>query len=162
MRPWSLATVIVLTLSLVNAVAYQARRRAKAHAAASPEPVAGNTPAPDAGIPLQPPSPPAVATAPGLPPRADPREDDRGLLLVTSAPRGILVEVDGEARDLTPARLNLSPGHHQVVLREGARVLTDEAVEVHTGSAAVVVYTLDAPRPAEPGEVPVAAVQAEP
>jgi len=140
MRPWSLAAVIVITLSLVNGVAYLARRRALARAAALP----------------------ASAPSPGLPPRVDPHEAAPGLLLVTTTPRGLLGEVDGEARDLTPARVLLSPGHHQVVLKEGARVLTDETVEVHGGAAAVIAYTLEAPRTAEPEQVPVAAVQEDP
>ena len=159
MRPWSLAALIVVTLALVNGMAYRARHGARVHAAPAPAAVADGALAPDAGCALQPVPAVALAPSPAATPTPDTRSIDAGLLLVTTTPRGILVEVDGEGRDLTPVRLELSPGHHQVVLKEGARVLADESVEIRSGSAAVIVHALDAPPPPEPVEAPVAAVQ---
>ncbi|NTX03226.1 PEGA domain-containing protein [Myxococcus sp. CA040A] len=53
-----------------------------------------------------------------------------GLLLVTSTPPGLVVQVDGKAVDLTPARLPLRAGTYRVALAQGDRRLVEETVEL--------------------------------
>jgi len=44
-----------------------------------------------------------------------------GLLLVTTTPRGLLVQVDDVPVDLTPTRASLRVGSHHVALFDGNR-----------------------------------------
>ncbi|GEN07084.1 PEGA domain-containing protein [Myxococcus fulvus] len=55
-------------------------------------------------------------------------EPRNGLLLVTSTPPGLVVQVDGKAVDMTPARLPLRPGTYRVALAQGERRLMEETV----------------------------------
>lgn len=60
-----------------------------------------------------------------------PAEEARGgLLLVTSTPPGLVVQVDGKAVDMTPARLPLRAGTYRVALMQGDRKLVEESVEL--------------------------------
>ncbi|WP_163863939.1 PEGA domain-containing protein [Myxococcus eversor] len=69
--------------------------------------------------------------------RAQPKEEPAvleeprgGLLLVTSTPPGLVVQVDGKAVDMTPARLPLRAGTYRVALAQGDRKLVEETVEL--------------------------------
>jgi hypothetical protein len=57
-------------------------------------------------------------------------EPAEGMLLVTSNPSGLLVEVDGRSMDLTPAKVRLEPGVHTVALLRGSQRLHERRVEI--------------------------------
>ncbi|MCP3168425.1 PEGA domain-containing protein [Myxococcus qinghaiensis] len=75
----------------------------------------------------------AAATAARAQPKEEPavlEEPRGGLLLVTSTPPGLVVQVDGKAVDMTPARLPLRAGTYRVALAQGDRRLVEETVEL--------------------------------
>ncbi|WP_338863512.1 PEGA domain-containing protein [Myxococcus stipitatus] len=72
----------------------------------------------------------ARVQAPKEEPSALPEETRGGLLLVTSTPPGLVVQVDGKAVDMTPARLPLRAGTYRVALVQGDRKLVEESVEL--------------------------------
>ncbi|WP_342376499.1 PEGA domain-containing protein [Myxococcus stipitatus] len=72
----------------------------------------------------------ARVQAPKEEPAAQPEEARGGLLLVTSTPPGLVVQVDGKAVDMTPARLPLRAGTYRVALVQGDRKLVEESVEL--------------------------------
>ncbi|QSQ12857.1 PEGA domain-containing protein [Myxococcus landrumensis] len=72
----------------------------------------------------------ARVQAPKEEPAALPEEARGGLLLVTSTPPGLVVQVDGKAVDMTPARLPLRAGTYRVALVQGDRKLVEESVEL--------------------------------
>ncbi len=85
------------------------------------------------------------------------------LLLVTSTPSGILVEVDGKRMDFTPARLKVSPGAHTVVLMQGDQRLYERRVEVQEeGMIAVDADLTERLRPPTPAPVSVESAHALP
>jgi len=112
MRPGHVATLVVLALSLVNGMGYLARRKPRAPPVSPAVATVQDVTPPDARGPLPAAPPAAVVAAPTVPPPAPEKQDANGLLLVTTTLCGILVEVDGEGRDLMPARLYLLPGRH--------------------------------------------------
>lgn len=131
----------------------------KVEVAAAPRP----TPARSA------PRPAPVAVAPKPAPekveRAEPRPTDApapivtgtGMLLVSTTPRGLLVQVDGAPLDLTPMRVPVKVGTRRVALFDGDRRVFETSVEVFEGQVATVLKDLSvelAPR--------VAAVDARP
>jgi hypothetical protein len=76
--------------------------------------------------------------------RAKPRERTRetqtkpeptgpGVLIVTTSPTKLLVEIDGKARDLTPARIELSAGTHSVRIIDGERALFAKEIDLDHG-----------------------------
>lgn len=65
----------------------------------------------------------ALALLDGAPPA-------RAVLIITSAPSGATVEVDGAAVGTTPARTELEPGVHDVVVRKSGRVTQTRRVEL--------------------------------
>jgi PEGA domain len=71
-----------------------------------------------------------------------------GFVRVVSEPAGALVQVDGTARGVTPVRIPLPPGRHDVVVASGSRRTTLIA-DVTGGRDAVhqVVWVPDAPTP---------------
>jgi len=79
-----------------------------------------------------------VRTASRAQAKEEPESDSEGarggLLLVTSTPPGLVVQVDGKARDLTPARLPLPAGRYRVALSHGERRLLEELVDVKEDS----------------------------
>ncbi|MCP3102186.1 PEGA domain-containing protein, partial [Myxococcus sp. K15C18031901] len=90
-----------------------------------------------------------------------------GLLLVTSTPPGLVVQVDGKNVDMTPARLSLRVGTYRVVLAHGDRKLTDETVEIAEDAVRSVNHDLTeqlapAPVAAKTAAAPPPAVVAEP
>ena len=77
------------------------------------------------------------------------------LILVTSRPTRLAIEVDGKLRDMTPAKLEVKPGTHKVVLRQGRDRLYERTVRVKKGQVALVdadVSDAFAPPPPPPPE----------
>lgn len=83
-------------------------------------------------------APPSEPEAPA-PPEVE--EAPTGLLLVTTDPPGLLIYIDGAVKDMSPARLELSPGRHRLTIRRGKRRLVDQRVFVK--KEAVVPVDLD-------------------
>ena len=102
--------------------------------APAPRVVAAPRPAPKPEEPVETPAP-APAPAP---------KSTNGMLLVSTTPRGLLVEVDGAALDLTPMRTPLKTGSHQVVLRDGDRRVFETSVDIYEGQVATVLKDLTA------------------
>lgn len=107
-----------------------------------------------------------AATAARAQPKEEPavlEEPRGGLLLVTSTPPGLVVQVDGKAVDMTPARLPLRAGTYRVALAQGDRRLVEETVKLEEDA----VHSLNrdvsgqltpvVARPAAPTSPPVAA-----
>lgn len=63
---------------------------------------------------------------------------EAGLILVTAEPAGLGVYVDGAPKDLTPTRVEVSPGRHELELRRGNQVVLRKSVSVPSGGVAVV------------------------
>jgi hypothetical protein len=119
--------------------------------------------------------PPRLALRP--PPAAVPAEPrageaggpSTGVLLISTTPRGLLVQLDGAALDLTPARATVKAGSHKVSLYDGERRILETTVQVSEGEVATLrrdltaeVEAAGAQRPREPaGEAgaPAAALQ---
>ncbi|MCB9651783.1 MAG: AgmX/PglI C-terminal domain-containing protein [Deltaproteobacteria bacterium] len=70
---------------------------------------------------------------PALPPPAPPP-----LLLVTTTPARLTIRVDGETRDMSPARLEVEPGPHVVTILRGDVVLVTRTVEAKAGRVVTV------------------------
>jgi hypothetical protein len=88
---------------------------------------------------------PGPAGSPGEgPPPASPS----GLLIVTTTPRGLLVQVDDNPVDLTPMRTRVKPGTHRIALLDGDRKVYETTVDVRDGATATLLKDLAGP--AEP------------
>jgi hypothetical protein len=79
-----------------------------------------------------------------------------GLLIVTTTPRGLLVQIDDSAVDLTPMRTRVKPGSHRVILMDGDRKVYETTVDVREGATTPLFKDLGAPEP--PVEAPRAVV----
>jgi hypothetical protein len=79
-------------------------------------------------------APPAAVAPPAVP--------SSGLLLVTTTPRGLLVQVDDVPVDLTPTRASLKVGPHRVALFDGDRKVFETGVEVKVGSPTTLARDL--------------------
>lgn len=96
-------------------------------------------------------------------PSPSPPAEIKGLLLVTSNPRGLLVHVDGVAADLTPMRSAVTTGLHRVALYDGDRKLFETLVDVTEGRPTTVVRDLSQelspapPVPTAPSSAPATA-----
>jgi hypothetical protein len=75
---------------------------------------------------------------------AEPAASGTGTLLVSTTPRGLLVQVDGTALDLTPMRAAVKVGSHRVTLFDGDRKLYETSVEIREGTASTVLKDLSA------------------
>lgn len=106
--------------------------------ASKPAPSRAKRPAPARAVArAEPPSPPAP-----------------GLLLVTSTPSGVLIEVDGKRVDFTPARIRVEPGPHTVALVQGDQRLYERRVEVQEdGVSSVDVDVSEKLRAPEPAPI---------
>lgn len=62
-----------------------------------------------------------------------PAKVEDAVLLVTTVPEGLLIELDGRPTELSPARLSVKPGRHQVRLRRGPSVLFEETLSFSSG-----------------------------
>ncbi|MBK6685584.1 MAG: hypothetical protein IPG45_14035 [Deltaproteobacteria bacterium] len=112
-------------------------------------------PPPPPPLPLPAPKPEAVAArTPRAPTRVrverePPRVNEAkssGLLIVSTTPAKMLVQVDGQARDLTPTKLDLSVGAHRVAILDGSRVVLEREINLAPG-AVVVINEVVPPEP---------------
>jgi len=83
--------------------------------------------------------PPSEAPAAAAPPAPV-----NGLLLVTTTPRGLLVQVDDVPVDLTPTRASVKVGSHRVALFDGDRKIYETNVEVKGGAPTTLLRDLSA------------------
>ncbi len=65
--------------------------------------------------------------------RREAEKEKPALLLVSTVPDRILIEIDGRPVELSPARLELDPGRHRVRLRRGKRVLYEDTLNLKAG-----------------------------
>lgn len=70
-----------------------------------------------------------------------------GVLLVTTTPPRLLVKIDGQGVELSPARLELTPGRHLVEIVQGGRVVLERSIELAAGQSAVISETFAEPQP---------------
>lgn len=86
---------------------------------------------------------------PSPPPPATP---EPAVILVTTKPARLVVRVDGEVRDMSPARLEVAPGRHRVEVFDGDRPLLSEMVIVRSGDVELINRTFERapPVPVEP------------
>jgi hypothetical protein len=103
----------------------------------------------------------AVKDDPSLGPAGSPGEapasaSPSGLLIVTTTPRGLLVQVDDSPVDLTPMRTRVKPGTHRIALLDGDRKVYETTVDVREGATSTLLKDLAGPEPAT--EAPRAAV----
>ncbi len=82
-----------------------------------------------------------------------------GLLIVTTTPRGLLVQVDDVGVDLTPMRTKVRPGSHRVTLLDGDRKVYETTVDVREGATATLLKDFP-PEPAPEAPRAVAPVAA--
>jgi hypothetical protein len=122
---------------------------------ASPSPAKAEVVTPLRPSPVRPsPRPVAAAPrpAPERPEKTEPRPTDApapivtgtGMLLVSTTPRGLLVQVDGSPLDLTPMRIPVKVGTRRVALYDGDRRVFETSVEVFEGQVATVLKDLSA------------------
>jgi hypothetical protein len=97
-----------------------------------------------------------VATSSAGPGEAPSMASPSGLLIVTTTPRGLLVQIDDSAVDLTPMRTRVKPGSHRVILMDGDRKVYETTVDVREGATTPLFKDLGAPEP--PVEAPRAVV----
>ncbi|MGQ0506448.1 MAG: PEGA domain-containing protein [Myxococcaceae bacterium] len=155
-----------------KAVAREAQARAEGAAAPVAEtkreaekPHAHTASAKPAAAPARKKSGPVVVAKGGS--AANERDGASGVLLVTSTPSGLLVEVDGRRVDFTPTRMKVEAGLHTVAIIQGDTRLYERKVEVAEDG----VHSLDPdlteklrPLPREepkPALAPAAAIVAE-
>ncbi|MBK6689505.1 MAG: PEGA domain-containing protein [Deltaproteobacteria bacterium] len=120
----------------------------------------------EAPEPAPPPPPPAPSTRtarravrdarPSRPPPAAKEDPTPAKLLVTTQPPGLTIFVDGQARDLTPAKMDLEAGRHQVRIQLGERVLLERQVNLVAGG----IESVDADLSREANVAPSAMVDA--
>lgn len=106
-------------------------------------------PTPGRPTPARPtPAPAPVARSDDKRPEPKPTEapapivTGNGMLLVSTTPRGLLVQVDGVPMDLTPMRAPAKVGSHRVALLDGDRKVYETTVEVTEGNVSTVLKDL--------------------
>ena len=129
---------------------------------AKPTPVTAPAPRPTAPTVVRkpPPPPPPRPVA-----RVTPPEPATGLLLVTSVPTGLSVEIDGKRSDFTPLRKVLEVGQHQVVVFRRDEPVYRRLVTVPKDGVATVDADLTPEKPEpkpEPVEPKVTVVEPKP
>lgn len=116
--------------------------------ASAPSPVQAPAPTPPAPAPAPTRAParrPAARPTKPAPERAEPVT---GLLLVTSVPSGLLVELDGKRADNTPLRRRLEVGPHEVTVLSPSGQTFRKIVTVEEDGIATVDADLGEPAPA--------------
>lgn len=126
------------------------------------EPARAPTPAPARPSPRPARASPRVAVVSPEPAAA---AEPVGLLVVSTVPRGLVVQLDGELLDITPLRATVKTGSHRLTLLDGERRVYEGPLEVKEGVNSVlkdVTAELAATKPAPaptpaPAPAPVAA-----
>lgn len=94
------------------------------------------------------------------PKKVEPRaEPSPGVLLVTTNPTKLLIEIDGKARDLSPARIEVPPGAHSVRIIDGERAVYSKEIDLDAGEVFALNETFG-PAPAVPEEKPATKIAA--
>ena len=68
----------------------------------------------------------------------DTKRDGTGQIIIVTRPPGLTIYVDGEPRDITPAKLTVSPGRHRIQIRLAQRELLRRIVRVAAGEVEAV------------------------
>ncbi|MGC4116682.1 MAG: PEGA domain-containing protein [Myxococcales bacterium] len=129
-------------LRIVRNLQANAKKAAAPPPAPTPAPAGPVAPKP-APEPPRAKAPPKVAVARADPPRPS-EPPANGTLLVVSTPPGILIQIDGQPSDVTPARIQVPPGAHSVVLVRGDTRLFERQVKVSSNAVASVDADLSA------------------
>ena len=128
---------------------------AKPAAAPAPPPTPTPTPTASPAKPPPPKKPPARPVAKATAERPERAEPTTGLLLVTSVPTGLSVELDGKRADNTPLRRRLDVGPHEVIVRRSDGQTFRRLVTVEEDGIATVDADLgEPPPPPEPKPTP--------
>ncbi len=77
------------------------------------------------------------------PPRPEPVASP-AILLVTSNPPRLIVKVDGQAKDMTPARLELKPGSYRITLADARKTLWEKEMRLGAGEVSTISETFAA------------------
>lgn len=77
------------------------------------------------------------------PPPAPPVAPKSAVILVTTRPERLVVHIDGEVRDLSPARIEVNPGRHRVEIFDGEKSLVSETVTVGAGDVELINRAFD-------------------
>src|SRR5262249_44601283 len=77
-----------------------------------------------------------------------------GTLIVSTTPRGLLVQVDDDAVDLTPMRTKVKPGTHRVSLLDGDRKVLETTVDIKEGGTTTLVKDIPSERAPAPEPAP--------
>ncbi len=107
-------------------------------------------PAPKPAAPVRKPVTAAPPPRPVVVARVTPPEPATGLLLVTSVPTGLSVEIDGKRSEFTPLRKLLEVGPHQVVIFRRDEAVFRRTVIVPKDGVATVDADLTPEKPTEP------------
>ncbi len=139
----------------------QAKAAASKAAAAAPAKASAEVESPQAKLALSHPAParPAPRMAAFRSPAPGPSDaaPSQGVLLISTTPRGLLVQLDGAALDLTPVRVSVKPGAHKVSLYDGERRLLETTVQVGEGEVATLRRDLSAELALSAAQKPAAA-----
>ena len=73
-------------------------------------------------------------------------------LLITTIPKGILVELDAQPVGLTPARVTTTAGRHQLKLRRGPEVLLERKIVLRPGQKLSIEKNFSTPVPSKEPE----------
>ncbi|MES1205574.1 MAG: PEGA domain-containing protein, partial [Pseudomonadota bacterium] len=93
--------------------------------------------------------------APAEAPQAPAPAPAGGLLIVSTTPRSLLVQVDETPIDLTPMRTKVKAGTHRIALLDGDRRVYETTVDVKEGGTATLLKDLSRELQAEaPAESP--------
>ena len=71
-------------------------------------------------------------------PSTDKPADEPGQIIVVTRPPGLTIYLDGDPRDITPAKLTVKPGRHRVQIRLAQRELFRKTVRVAAGEVEAV------------------------
>ncbi|MBX2811814.1 MAG: PEGA domain-containing protein [Myxococcales bacterium] len=84
-----------------------------------------------------------------------PSPAQQATLLVTTTPNGLIIEVDNESVDLSPAQILLTPGRHRVRLLEGQYIRYDKIHSFGSGQTVTIKHQppkQQTPRAAKPNK----------
>ena len=74
-----------------------------------------------------------------------PSATEPAVILVTTKPERLVVRIDGDVRDMTPARIEVEPGRHRVEVFDGDQPLLSETVSVRSGEVELINRIFERP-----------------